>query len=107
MEIVNIVATIKTSPSYNLQDIRNVIPDTYYPSYKAVWLNMRLQPEGYYVAFYKSGKFLVTGVKSVDTINDISTRVIKILKQTKIKIENIKITIHNIVYTDNLNTNVN
>ena len=35
----------------------------------AKWLKMRIKPENYYVAFYKSGKFLITGVKSEKEIN--------------------------------------
>ena len=42
-----------------------------FTSHGARWLKMRLKPENYYTAFYKSGKFLITGVKSNDKLNEI------------------------------------
>lgn len=33
---------------------------------KIAWLKMRLKPENYYIAFYRSGKFLIRGVKDFD-----------------------------------------
>ena|SRR5208283_800099 len=44
------------------------------------WVRLRLDPENYDVVFYKSGKFLITGVKSPEKINDTTERVLKILE---------------------------
>ena len=69
----------------------------------AKWLKMRIKPENYYVAFYKSGKFLITGVKSEKEINSIAERVVTILKEKGIFVEIKNIEIQNIVILDYIN----
>jgi transcription initiation factor TFIID TATA-box-binding protein len=40
------------------------------PKNTRLWVKYRIKPENYYIAFYKSGKFLITGVISLEKIND-------------------------------------
>jgi len=61
MKIVNIVATAKVKGEFNLALLSEKISGVEYSPNK-MWLKMRLQPGNYYIAFYKSGKFLITGV---------------------------------------------
>lgn len=98
MEIVNIVATVTLPNSLDLQKLRLILPGIDL-SARAQWLKMRLQPEGTYIAFYKSGKFLVTG-KSFDQLNNASNRVIALLKEANIITDPWKIEIHNMVFCD-------
>ena len=67
-----------------------------------VWLKMRLQPENYYIAFYSSGKFLITGVKDILTVKNIASRVVKLINDVGIKnsLENVEI--KNMVMTDEI-----
>lgn len=107
METVNMVATVKVSQAFDLVKIRKSLPNTEYTFSSATWLKMRLLPEGYYIAFYKSGKFLITGVKSIDIVKSIADRVISLLKNSGIEIDDIIIKIHNVVFMDSLNKSVN
>ena len=67
------------------------------------WLKMRLKPENYYIAFYGSGKFLITGIKDIKMVDIISKRVIKLLNDADIdnSLENVEI--KNMVMTDEIN----
>jgi len=105
MEIINIVATVEVSSSFDLQEIANAINDTEFSSSGGTWLKMRLQPENKYVAFYKSGKFLITGAKSVGEIESIKTRVISILTDFNIHVDRSKIILHNFVIMDSIKLN--
>ena len=60
---------------------------------------MRLPPEDTYIAFYKSGKYLVTG-NSVESVKNNADRVFNILIETRIKNKKINFMIHNIVVLD-------
>jgi transcription initiation factor TFIID TATA-box-binding protein len=40
---------------------------------------MRSKPEGYYIAFYKTRKFLITGLKTIEKIEEVAKRVILML----------------------------
>lgn len=96
MEVVNIVATVRVSSHLDLQKIASAVKDTEFPS-GGNWLKMRLAPESYYVALYGSGKFVVTGVKSIALVEDVADRVISILRKAEIIVNTKQIIIQNIV----------
>jgi len=102
MEIVNIVAIAIMQEPFDLDLISKRLENTEFPSSGAGWLKMRLKPENYYTAFYKSGKFLITGAKDIDKVNEIAQRVLSKLKDADInaKLKNIKI--NNIVLMDKI-----
>ena len=97
MDIVNIVAVAKMKKSFDLDLLLNKLDNT---ERAPSWLKMRLKPENNYIAFYRSGKFLITGLKINKRIDDISKRVINLLIDAGIdnSLENIEI--KNIVCTD-------
>lgn len=103
MRIVNIVATAKVEEQFDLALLSQRIPEAELPSNGAPWLKMRLQPEGHYTAFYKSGKFLITGLSSFDAIDLFVERILGRLSQGGIETHVTSITIHNIVLTDEVN----
>jgi transcription initiation factor TFIID TATA-box-binding protein len=100
MKTVNIVATVTLPHPLDLLKLRNELPgiDT---SSKVSWLKMRVQPEGYYVAFYKSGKFLVMG-KSLEQLNNTANKVIALLNSVGITTNPWQLKVHNMVLTDNI-----
>jgi transcription initiation factor TFIID TATA-box-binding protein len=102
MEIVNIVAIAIMHEPFDLDLISKRIEDTEFPSSGPRWLKMRLKPENYYTAFYKSGKFLITGAKNIDKVNEIVQRVMSKLKDADIdaKLKNLKIS--NMVLMDKI-----
>lgn len=63
---------------------------------------MRLKPENYYTAFYKSGKFLITGAKNINKVNEIVQRVLSKLKDAGINAKLKTIKINNMVLMDKI-----
>lgn len=96
MKIVNIMATGIMENPFDLDEILK-IDNTEKAS---VWVKTRLQPENYYVAFYSSGKFLITGVKDIKTINSVASRVVKLLEDNNINNKFKEVQIKNMVATD-------
>lgn len=104
LEVVNIVATVKLSSRLDLQQLANNLENAESSSSK--WLKMRLPPENYYIAFYKSGKFLVTGARSPKVVNEIAERVLQILRTSGFDPSCEGITIHNVVMVGCVKLNV-
>lgn len=100
MEIVNIIATVILPHPLDLQKLRIDLPGIEF-SPKVHWLKMRIQPEGSYVAFYRSGKFLVIG-KSLEQLNYIANKVIALLNDVDIITNPWQLKIQNIVVTDKI-----
>lgn len=102
MEIVNIVATVTLDQPLDLAKLRELLPGSKMPATRSPWLQYRLQPENYYIPFYKSGKFLVNGLRSVDSLLPVADRVISILNTAGLDVTATAITVHNIVVVDSL-----
>jgi transcription initiation factor TFIID TATA-box-binding protein len=102
MKIVNIVATVILAEPLDLNGVHKHLSGSKFPKTGSPWLQYRLQPENYYTTFYKSGKFLVTGVTSPDDIRPIADRIISILKKNAIKVKITDIKIHNFVVVDTI-----
>jgi transcription initiation factor TFIID TATA-box-binding protein len=65
---------------------------------------MRLPPDNTYIAFYKSGKFLIT-TKDPNRVHEIANRVVDTLHSIDINEEIVKIQIHNIVVMETISLN--
>ncbi len=100
MKIVNIVATVTLPGPLDLQKLRLNLPGIDSSS-RTHWLKMRLPPEGTYIAFYKSGKFLVTG-PSLEQLNNTANRVIALLKEVDVTANPWKLKVHNMVFSDKI-----
>lgn len=106
LRIVNIVATAILNSELNLQNLNKRLKNSVFPSSGKRWLKLRLKPEGYYIAFYKKGKFLITGVRSIKQVEAVANRVLSILKEFDLEVELKDIDIHNIVASGDLNFRV-
>ena len=106
MKIVNIVATVILDEPLNLNRVHEHLPGSRFPKAGSPWLQYRLQPENYYTTFYKSGKFLITGVTSLEVIRPIADRIISILKKNAIDVKIADVRIHNFVIVDTLGQKV-
>ena len=104
MEIVNIVATVTLSKPIDLEKLSKKLKNSEFALSGAKWLKWRLPPEQYYIAFYKSGKFLITGVKSESEIENVAARVVGLLHERDVtaKIDTIKV--QNMVILDFMKT---
>jgi len=106
MKIVNLVATVILAEPLDLNEVHKHLPGSKFPKAGSPWLQYRLQPENYYTTFYKSGKFLVTGVTSPSEIRPIADRIVSILKTNAIKVKITEIRIHNFVVVDTIGHSV-
>jgi len=102
MKIVNVVAIATLDQPLDLPLIHSRIPESSFPK-NAHWLRMRLE-DNTYIAFYKSGKFLITQ-KNPDKLEMIADRVIRKLKKIDVEVDVADITIHNIVVMDSVKLN--
>jgi len=103
MKIVNIVATVKLTAPFDLHHIQNSIEGTK-KNPKVHWLQLRIPPDNTYIAFYKSGKFLVTA-KSREKLQKNIDIVLNLLKNSGIDIRNAKTEIHNLVINQSIELN--
>jgi len=105
MEIVNIVATVTLNKPLDLEKLSRRLKNSEFASSGAKWLKWRLPPEQYYIAFYKSGKFLITGVKSEGDIENIAARVIDLLRKKGFTVKINTVKVQNMVILDFMKTN--
>ena len=99
LHIVNIVAVVKLSSTLNLDELALILKDSERCTRGGNWVKIRLQPENYYIAFYKSGKFLITGVKSIEIVENVADRVLSLLKEAKMDLKKENIKVYNITMT--------
>ena len=93
MKIVNITATALMEDLFDLDILFNNLPNS---EKSRVWVKARVPPHDKYTAFYSSGKFLITGVKSYDELNEVANNIVVYLKKHGIinKIKEIQINNH-------------
>jgi transcription initiation factor TFIID TATA-box-binding protein len=103
MKIANVVSTVTLNTPLDLAIIHERFPQTEIP-YKKNWLKLRLKPDNTYIAFYKSGKFLITN-KDPAQIKRIANRVVDLLGSGEIIVKITKIEIHNIVVNTKIQLN--
>jgi len=104
MQIVNIVATVTLDRPLDLDALQALLAGSGMPKRRSSWLQYRLAPENYYIPFYRSGKFLITGVRSVAEIGPVADRVMLLLAGAGLETKATAITVHNIVAVDSLAT---
>lgn len=104
MEIVNIIATVIMEKLFDLDELYNKLPNS---EKTHVWVKVRIPPHNKYTAFYASGKFLITGVKSYNELNEIALNVANFLKENNIDNNISAININNHVLIDKLDFNIN
>src|SRR5271157_3533439 len=106
IKLVSIVMSCTLDQSLDLNSLSKSIEGVILPKQKRNWVNYRIKPENYYIAFYKSGKILITGVKSLEKINYAAQQVLKILEDAGIHRDITKIDIVNIVCLGTLQFNI-
>lgn len=102
-KFVNIVATVKMENKFNLDDLLNKLPNAQSSKH---WVNIRLPVFNNYIAFYKNGKFLITGARSKEELDFIAKYVGDYLKKHGIYNKIVEIQINNCVAVDQLEFNV-
>lgn len=105
MKIANIVAVADVNGKFNLDYLNSKIDNSELTPTKN-WLKMRLKPENNYIAFYSSGKFLITGVKTFEEIHKTIKKVMVILNECNIYTDIKEVIVNNIVLTDSIELNL-
>ena len=103
MELVNVVATVEMDKQFDLEEMLIKIPNCEKAN---VWVKARIPPYNKYTAFYGSGKFLITGVKSEEELNNVATNVVSYINKYGIDNQIKNININNRVYIDQLGFDV-
>jgi len=104
MKIVNIVITVKLPSELDLDFLNSQLKNSSRHS-KHHWLKFRIPTDNSYIAFYKSGKFLMT-VKSFEQADRNMKYVLSLLKKVNIPTKGSQSTIHNIVLSDNFESHI-
>lgn len=97
LKIVSMVTICTIDQKLDFQYLSSNLDGAILPKKGASWVKLRLKPENYYIAFYKSGKILITGINTLEKINSTAQRIIKILDGAGIHAKIKKIEIVNIV----------
>ena len=103
MKIANIVSTVTLSSPLDLTLLHQRLPQTEIPG-KSPWLKLRLPPDNTYIAFYKSGKFLIT-TKDPEKLPLIAKQVLNLLIGIGLDVKIVEIKIHNVVVQDTISLN--
>jgi len=83
MQISNTIATATLNTPLDLEYLQEHLPGSVLQKTTGHWLKYRLQPENRYVAFYRSGKFLLTGKGVVEHSPSGGTVIIRSLRMQK------------------------
>jgi len=97
LNIVSTVTICTLDQKLDLQKLSTKIDGAILPKKGGSLVKFRMKPENYYIAFYKTGKILITGIKSLEEINCTAQKILKILAKAGIVIQIVKIEIVNIV----------
>lgn len=103
MKVVNIVATVNMEKPFDLEELLKKLPNCERAN---VWVKTRIPPYNKYTAFYGSGKFLITGTKSEQELNEVANNVISFIQKYGINNDIKNININNRVYMDQLDFKV-
>ena len=103
MKIVNIVATVNMEKPFDLEELLEKLPNCERAN---VWVKTRIPSYNKYTAFYGSGKFLITGTKSEQELNEVANNVISFIQKYGVNNDIKNININNRVYIDQLDFEV-
>lgn len=97
MEIVSLVATVTLNGPLDLELLQRKIEGSELTKANGGWLKYRLKPEMRYIAFYRNGKFLITGKDLQNNISTVSERILNLIIEAGCERRIIKTEINNIV----------
>jgi len=106
LKIISTVIVCQLDRSLDLSFLLKNLEGAFPPKRGLSRINFRLKPDNYHFAFYRSGKVLITGVKSLDKIETAGHYLISLLKKANINVEISSIEIANIVCSNSLNYSI-
>jgi transcription initiation factor TFIID TATA-box-binding protein len=105
LKIVSMVTICVIDQTLDVQHISMNVDGAVLSKDGGKFVKFRLMPENYYILFYKSGKILITGIKSLKKVNDACQSVLSILSSAGINARITKNEIVNIVCLGTLQLN--
>ncbi|WP_405286061.1 hypothetical protein [Methanobrevibacter sp.] len=103
MQLVNIVATVEMEKPFDLEELLVKLPNVEKAHF---WVKAKIPPYNKYTAFYGSGKFLITGAKSEQELNNVANNVVSFIQKHSVDNDIKNININNRVYMDHLDFEV-
>lgn len=71
MQIVSILSSAQLNINLDLEKVAKIFPNSKIPTKTSPWLKFRLPPNNRYIAFYGSGKIIISGTKTIEETNEI------------------------------------
>ncbi|MBN1194539.1 MAG: hypothetical protein JXA08_04235 [Methanomicrobiaceae archaeon] len=105
MEITNVVATATLTVPLDLEYLQAHLKGSMLQKSTGHWLKYRLQPENRYIAFYRSGKYLITGKGVIEYLDSIVQRILTLIRSTGIDADIARVVINNVVAKDKIELN--
>lgn len=102
MEICNVVATATLKSPLDLERMLKRLPGAEFNKSTRHWLKYRLSSDNRYIAFYKSGKFIITGSGVFEKFDDIINQVVDIIRSTGEDADVVRVDVNNIVCKDRI-----
>ena len=103
MKICNVVATATLKSPLDLERMQKRLHGAEFSKSTGHWLKYRLSSDNRYIAFYKSGKFLITGSGALENLDDIIAQVVGIIRSTGEDAEVVRVDVNNIVCKARIN----
>ena len=104
LTVGNVVATAKLSGPLDLELLHRNLPGSELST--SHWLKYRMPEDNRYVAFYKSGKFLLTGRGVLEKKEELCQTIMERLREAGFDHELVELTINNLVCNTKTNLNV-
>ena len=95
LTVGNVVATAKLSGPLDLELLHHNLPGSEVST--SHWLKYRMPEDNRYVAFYKSGKFLLTGKGVLEKKDELCKTILARLKEAGFNLEIIEFNVNNLV----------
>ena len=95
LTVASAVVTVKLSGPLDFELLHQNLPGTEIST--AHWLKYRMPEDNRYAAFYKSGKFLLTGKGLLERREELSETILTRLKEAGFNLEIVEINLNNIV----------
>lgn len=104
LTVRNVVATAKLSGPLDLELLHRNLPGSELST--SHWLKYRMPEDNRYVAFYKSGKFLLTGRGVLEKKEELCDTIMTSLRKAGFDLEMVELKINNLVCNAKIELNV-
>lgn len=95
LTVASAIVTVKLSGPLDLEELHKNLPGT--EMSPAHWLKYRMPEDNRYAAFYKSGKFLLTGKGLLERQEELCDTILTKIREAGFDLEIVEVTLNNLV----------